>query len=136
MRRSSLIVPYMSLRPVPQSGRLAVLHEKDHLARFAGSHRLEALLELIEGDPVGDDRGEIDEAGPEGLAHLLPGVVHAPTDDTVDRDPLEDDVVREVDRDLARGKPEELHAPAVADAPQSLADRVGMPRHDARDVDA
>src|SRR5690606_18668420 len=65
---------------------------ENHLARLAGPHRVEALLEVGGGEAMRQDRREI-EARLKERAHLVPGLEHAPAVDAFDFETLKDDLV-------------------------------------------
>ena len=70
-----------------------------------------------------DHRRRVELSGAEELRHLDPRVVHPPADDAVDRDPLEDDLRREVHLHRLRRDAEHLHSAADAHERERLVDR-------------
>src|SRR6185312_14779171 len=61
----------------------------DDLAAGAGIHQVEALLEVVDMDLVGQHLLQR-EAGQHHLGHLVPGLVHAPAVDALQGESLED----------------------------------------------
>ena len=51
------------------------LELQQHLSALSALHHVESLLEIIEFEAVGDDRGKV-ETGNEHLLHLVPGLPH------------------------------------------------------------
>ena len=68
--------------------------------RTAAAHRLEAGLEVVDADAVGDQPGNIEPALQQ-RDHLVPGLEHLAAVDALERQALEDDLVP-VDRDARR----------------------------------
>src|SRR5438309_9778360 len=64
----------------------------------------------------------------------MPRLVHLASDHAVHGDPLEDDLAREVYRDLARGDAEQLDAPSPAHGGEGLMQGRGDARHLAHHV--
>src|SRR5687767_11490729 len=77
---------------------------QDHLAGLAGPHDLEALERVVDLEPVGDDRADI-ETALEHARHLVPGLVHLAAVDALEMEPLEDHLAP-VDRDRVGEDPE------------------------------
>src|SRR4028118_1701288 len=78
---------------------------EDDLAGAALEHRLEALLEVLIGQAVGDDGRQV-EPGLDHHAHLVPGLENLAPVNTLQRQHVEDDLVP-VDRHLAFGNAED-----------------------------
>src|SRR5262245_48986168 len=61
-----------------------------HLACLSGTEQRDRLVELLHRHDVGDRRTDVEPTRGEQVVHLVPGLVHAPPDDPMERDPLED----------------------------------------------
>ena len=72
----------------------------------------------------------------EKSAHLVPGLVHLAADDAVHGDPLEDDLIGEIDRDFPVRNAEQLHPPAQPHRRECLVQRRRHTRHLAHHVRA
>src|SRR6266511_856455 len=89
-------------RETPESRRgIPLLPAQDHLPRAAGADGVEALLELLVGEAVGDHRGDVQPALDHDR-HLVPGLVHLAAVDALDGEHVEDDGPP-VDRHLLLG---------------------------------
>lgn len=73
---------------------------EEDLAALAADHDVEALLEVVEMEAVGDDRTEV-EATEEHLLHLIPRLPHTAAGDALDSEGIEDDI-RPVDLRIRR----------------------------------
>lgn len=75
---------------VGRIGLMVLFPLQDDLAALAGLHDVEAFLELVHGEAVGDDGAEV-QAGEQHLLHLVPGFPHLAAVDALDGEGLEDD---------------------------------------------
>ena len=78
---------------------------------------------------------DIDQARLQEGGHLGPGLAHLPADHAVHRDSLEDQGPGDVQRHLLLRQAEKVNAAAVAHKPHRLADRIGVARHLAHEID-
>ena len=99
------------------------------LAALARAHDADRLLELIEGEAMSDDGGEIDGAGREQPPYLIPGLPDAPSHHAVDRRPLENDVIGDIEGDRRAGQAKHGRFSAIGQGAEPLIDRGGGPRH-------
>ena len=65
---------------------------QDHFPGLTGTHCVKALLELINGESMSDNRGQI-QTRLDQRRHLVPGFKHLTAIDAFDEQPLEDDFV-------------------------------------------
>src|SRR5690349_16924459 len=76
----------------------AVGIDKD-LAGGAGLEALHPFGEILHGDPIGDDRVQVELSGLEKRSHLVPGLVHAAAIDALHGGAFENDVVGQINFD-------------------------------------
>src|SRR5258705_11403513 len=78
--------------PASRSGYL-----ENHLAGFARFDGRDRRVCLAQREAVRDDRRRIELTRFEKPRHLVPRLIHAATDDAVDREALEDDLGRQIE---------------------------------------
>src|SRR5262245_9689587 len=66
---------YVKIHAITQNRRRASFPGQYHLAALPTGHQVEALLELIDGELMGQHRPEV-EAAQHHLGHLVPGLEH------------------------------------------------------------
>src|SRR3989442_13399748 len=85
---------------------------------------------------MGDERRDVDLAAAEIARRTLPAVPDAPAEDTVDRDPLGDDQVVEVEGDRPVTDAQQAHPTTTMEHLKPLLDRHRMARHFQDNIDA
>src|SRR4030095_15834207 len=103
-----------------------ILHSgdlKDDLSRFTRLDHPHRVLESLQRKSVSNYRRRIELTGKQEARHLVPRVVHAPADHSVDRDALEADLIGEVYFYRLRRDAEHLDASAKPNHRKSLVNR-------------
>src|SRR5579864_5472845 len=118
----------------PASLRAVRVHQ--NLARLPRLQPLHALGEIFHCDAIRDHRVQVELAGFQQRGHLVPGLIHAAAVDALDGDPLEDDVLGEIQRDGLGGQPEERDAPAAAHDVECRSDGARVAGHLEDDIHA
>src|SRR5687768_10585592 len=116
--------------------RSSLLDFEDDLSRLSALDRVNGFVGLFEGKAVGDHRRGVELTGAEEAGHLVPGVVHATPDDTINGDALEDHLGREAHFHRLGGNPEHLHASPDPYQRKRLMNGGGNSGHLQHDVDA
>ena len=107
----------------PAVERAVMRHLQDHLAGLPVLDDLDRVRDPLEREAVGDDRPRVELAGPEEPPHLVPGLVHPPAGDAVEREALEDHVAREVHFGGAARRAQQVDPAAQS----RRGERLGMP---------
>src|SRR5206468_10503085 len=90
---------------------------------------LNGFANALEREAMSDYRPGIHLAGPEQATHLLPGLIHLPPGDAVEREPLEDDVPGEVDLGSLAGCAQQIDSTAEACRGKGLSMAARMAAH-------
>src|SRR2546427_2945583 len=98
--------------PVSPSPLLPPWHQH-HLACTAVAQEADRIFDLLHWHDVRDRGTDVEAAGAQQVVHLVPRLIHAPADDAVDRDPLEDHEPVPVQLEGLLGEPEEREPTAV-----------------------
>src|SRR5687767_10906086 len=115
-------MPSFAIRS-PQSAIVVSPYLEDHFPRLATLDGPDRFVGSLEGKTVRDHRGWIELAGAKEARHLMPGVVHAAADHTVDRDTLEDHLGREVHLHGLGRNPQHLDAAPQTNERERLVNR-------------
>src|SRR5688572_7536154 len=109
---------------------------EDYLAGFPGLDCSDCLVDLIHGEPVSDHWRRIELTRTKEARHLVPGLVHPASDDSINGETLEDYFLRQIDLDGFDGDSEHLYSTAHSDHRKGLMNRGGHARHLEHDVDS
>src|SRR5215212_10816605 len=118
------------------TGRSPLCDLEDYFARLAGFDRGDCGVDLMHRKAVCDDRRRIEFACAKKPRHLVPCVVHASPDNSVDREALEDNFLGKIDLDRLGRNSEHLNAAADSDRRECLMNCGGHTGHLEDDIDA
>src|SRR2546423_380616 len=102
---------------------------EDHFAGLAGFYRSDRRVSFGEWESMSDDWRRIEFSGTEKARHLMPRLVHAAADDTVDGQTLEDHFGCQVEIHLFRRNAQHLHATADSHERKGLVEGGRPSRH-------
>src|ERR1700694_5235032 len=102
---------------------------EDHFASRAGLDRGDRGVRFGERESMRDHRRRIEFSGTQKARHLVPRLVHAASDDTVDGETLEDHLRRQIEIHFLGRNPEHLHSPADSHERERLVDCRRNTRH-------
>ncbi len=111
------------------------LHGHDYFSTIAGFHDFHGFMKMVEGESMSDYGFEVELACLEYATGAIPGIEDATARDAEDGRAFEDDVVRQVKFDRARGYPKERDPAAVAQYLEALAYGLRVARHFQDDID-
>src|SRR5580700_5116797 len=107
-----------------------------YFTSLAGFQTFHGAGKILHRDAICDCGMQVQFAGFEQSGHLIPGLVHAASVDTLHRDAFENNVFGKVQRDGLGSETEQRNSSAAAHDVEGGANRLGMPRHFQNHVNA